>query len=281
MTSGVGVLPIPSSLTARAATVFHLQEDVVVHQFSDREAAVWEFDCGVASVALVAVDLDAVPPCRRVITRGAQIQNQFEALQGARDQMVGGAGGAFVGVVDDDDGIVSEMRDGERDAVVLILKGVAAVVEIGADARGSPWRGGKEVAEIHVVEDDLARCCVRVEGAAECVGRTVELREIIACEDACMRIGGRCTDQARAFVASYFDVNFPGVERRDGAIEEAQLVLGRHPGNLVEDVRERAIRGMLRAGEAARVGKLGPLRAASLEERIKLHCSGKYFVQRG
>ena len=152
---------------------------------------------------------------------------------------------------------------------------MAAVVEVGADARGAPWRGGEEVAEVHVVESDLAGARVRVEGAAECVGRTVELREIIACEDACARVGGRGADEARTFVASYFDVNFAGVERGDGAIEEAQLVLSRHPGDLVEDVRERAIGGMRRAGESARVGKLGPLRAASLEERIKLHVSGK------
>ena len=85
------------------------------------------------------------------------------------------------------------------------------------------------------------------------------------------RIRGRGSDQARPFVASYFNVNFARVERGDGAIEEAELVLGGHPGDFGEDVRERAIRGMGRAGEAARVGELGPLQAASLEEGVKLH----------
>jgi len=47
---------------AGSAAVLHLQEDVVVHKFSDRETAGWEFDCGVCGVALVAEDLDAVPP---------------------------------------------------------------------------------------------------------------------------------------------------------------------------------------------------------------------------
>ncbi len=113
---------------------------------------------------------------------------------------------------------------------------------------------------------DLAGRGVRVEGAAERVGGAVELREIVACENACVRIRGGGADQARAFVASDFDVNFARVERGDGAIEQAELVLGGHPGDFGEDVRERAVGGMGRAGEAARVGKLGPLRAASLEE---------------
>ncbi len=206
-----------------------------------------------------------------MIAGGAQIQNQFEALQSARDQVVGGAGGAFVGVVDYDYRVVGEMRDGEGYAVVLIVKGVAAVVEVGADARGAPWRGGEESAEVHVVEGDLAGRGVRVEGAAERVGGAVELREIVACEDARLRVGGRGADQARTFVASHFDVNFARLERGDGAIEEPQFVLGGHPGNFGEYMRERAIGGMGRAGEAARVGKLGPLRTASLEESIEVH----------
>ncbi len=149
-----------------------------------------------------------------MIARGAQIENQIEALQRARDQVVGGAGGAFVGVVDDDYGVVGEVRDGEREAVVLIVKTVAAVVEVGADARGGPWRGRKEVAEVHVVEGDLADCGVRVEGAAERVGGAVELREIVACEDTRVRVGGGGADQARALVGSYFDVNFAGSRAR-------------------------------------------------------------------
>ena len=136
---------------------------------------------------------------------------------------------------------------------------------------GAPWRGGEEVAEIHVVEGDLAGRGVRVEGAAECVGGAVELREIVACENARMRVRGCGADEARPFVASDFDVNFSRVERGDGAIEEAELVLGGHPGDFAEDVRERAVGGMGRAGEAARVGKLGPLHAASLEEGVKVH----------
>ena len=161
------------------------------------------------------------------------------------------------------------MRDCERDAVVLIGEGVAAVVEVGADARGGPWRGGEEGAEVHVVEGDLAGGGVRVEGAAESVGGAVELREIVACEDSGVRIRGGGADQARPFVASHFDVNFAGVERGDGAIEEAELVLGGHPGDFGEDVRERAIGGMGRAGEAARVGELGPLRGGIARGKLQ------------
>jgi hypothetical protein len=121
------------------------------------------------------------------------------------------------------------------------------------------------------VESDLAGRGVRVEGAAEGVGGAVELREIVACEDARMWVLGCGADQARPFVASDFDVDFSSVERCDRAIEEAELVLGRHPGDFAEDVRERAVRGVDRAGEAARVGKLRPLHAASLEKSVKLH----------
>ena len=101
----------------------------------------------------------------------------------AGDEIVGGAGGALVGVVDNDDGVVGEVRDRERDAVILVGEGVAAVVEVGANAGRGPWRGGEECAEVHVVEGDLAGRGVRVEGAAKSVGGAVELREIVACED--------------------------------------------------------------------------------------------------
>src|SRR5271170_6360149 len=74
-----------SGFAAGAPAMLHLEEDGVVHQFSDRETGAREFDCRVAGVALVAVELDAVPPGRRMIARSAQIQNQFEVLQGARD----------------------------------------------------------------------------------------------------------------------------------------------------------------------------------------------------
>src|SRR5208282_2048700 len=141
----------------------------------------------------------------------------------------------------------------------------------GADARGMPWRGGKEVAEVEVVEGDLAGRGVRVERAAESVGGAVELREIVACEDARVRVGGRGADEAGASVASHFDVNFALVERGDGAVEEPQLVFGGHPGNFAEDARERAVGGMARTGEAAGVVELGPLRTASREKSVKVH----------
>src|SRR5271166_3551127 len=257
-----------------ATAVLHLQKDIVVDKSADGEAGVGESNRGVTRVASIAEDLHAVPPCGRVVAGRAQIEDELEAGEGARDEAVGGTRGAFVGVVDDDDGVVGEMRDGQRDAVVLIGEGVAAVVEVGADARGTPWRGVEEVAEVDVVEGDLAGRGAGVERAAERVGGAVELREIVAGEDARVWVGGGGADQAGTFVASYFDVNFVGVERGDGAIEEAELVLGGHPGNFGEDVRERAIDGMRRASEAARVGKLGPLRTASLEESVKVHISG-------
>jgi hypothetical protein len=148
---------------------------------------------------------------------------------------------------------------------------MAAVVKVGADARRAPWDGGKEIAEVHVMEGDLAGRGVRVERAPERVGGAVELREIVACENARVRVGGRGANEAGAFVASHFDVNFALIKRGDGAIEEPELVLGGHPGNFAEDVRERAIGGMRRAGEAAGVAELGPLRTASLEESVKVH----------
>src|SRR5580704_5055888 len=101
-----GFCAVPFSLAAGSAAVFHFQEDVVVDKFSYREAGAWEFYCGVGGSALVAEDLDAVPPCGGVIAWGTEIENQFEVGEGARDEVVGGAGGAFVGVVDDDDCVV-------------------------------------------------------------------------------------------------------------------------------------------------------------------------------
>lgn len=214
-----------------------------------------------------------------MIAGRAQIEDEFEGGQGARDEAVGGASGAFVGVVDDDDGVVGEMGECECDAVILIAKGMAAVVEVGADGRGAPWRGGKEIAEVHVVEGDLAGRSVRVERAAKRVGSAVKLREIVACENARVRIGGRGANEAGAFVASHFDVNFALIKRGDGAIEEPELVLGGHPGNFAEDVRERAIGGMRRAGEAAGVVELGPLRTASLEESVKVHLFSEKLIE--
>ena len=208
-----------------------------------------------------------------MIAGRAQIEDEFERGQGARDESVGGASGAFVGVVDDDEGVVGEPGECECDAVILIAKGMAAVIEVGADACGTPWCGGKEIAEVHVVEGDLAGRGVRVERAAERVGGAVELREIVAREDARVRVGGRGANEAGAFVASHFDVNFALLERGDGAIEEPELVLGGHPGNFAEDVRERAIGGMARTGEAAGVVELGPLRTASREKSVKVHSS--------
>ena len=86
-----------------------------------------------------------------MVARRAQIEDELEAGEGARHEMVGRAGGALVGVIDNYDGVVGEVRDGERDAVILIGEGVAAIVEVGADAggsmarprgrRGSPCRG--------------------------------------------------------------------------------------------------------------------------------------------
>jgi len=261
----------------RAAAMFHLEQDVVVNEFADGEAGAGESNRVVAGPAAIAKDLHAVPPGWRMIAGRAQIEDEFERGKGTRDEAVGGASGAFVGVVDDDEGVVGELGECECDAVILIAKGMAAVVEIGANARGTPWRGGKEIAEVDVVEGDLAGRGVRVQRAAESVGGAVELREIVACEDARARVGGRGANEAGAFVASHFDVNFALIERGDGAIEEPQLVLGGHAGNLAEDVRERAIGGMRRAGEAAGVVELGPLRTASLEKSVKAHFSLFHF----
>src|SRR6266404_6186183 len=112
-----------------------------------------------------------------MVSRGAQIEDEFEAGDRARDQLVGGAGGAFVGIVDDDEGVVGEIRKRARDAVVLIAKGVAAVVEVGADAGGTPWRVGKEIAEVEILEGHLAGRGMSVEGTVESVANAVELRE--------------------------------------------------------------------------------------------------------
>lgn len=59
---GVAVLFL-FGFAAGSAAVFHLQEDIVVDKFSYREAGGREFYCGVGGGALVAEDLDAVPPC--------------------------------------------------------------------------------------------------------------------------------------------------------------------------------------------------------------------------
>src|SRR4029077_4663346 len=114
------------------------------------------------------------PPGGRMVSRGPQVEDQFEAGDGAGDQLVGGAGGAVVCIVDNDYGVVGEPGKRERDAVVLVAKGVAAVVEVGADAGGTPWRVDKKTAEVEVVEGYLAGRGVDVEGVAERFGNAVE-----------------------------------------------------------------------------------------------------------
>ena len=221
-----------------AAAMFHLEQDVVVDEFADGEAGARRVDFFGAGGAPVAIDLDAVPPSGRMVSRGAQIEDEFEAGDSARDELVGGAGGAFVGIVDDDEGVVGEIRKRARDAVVLIAKGVAAVVEVGADAGGTPWRVGKETAEVEIVKGYLAALGTGVEGFAERFADAVELREIIASENPHARISGGGADEARAFVASDFNVNFVLAECGDRGVQEREFVLGGHPRDFFEDVRE-------------------------------------------
>ena len=66
---GDGTLARPKMVGSSA--VFHFQEDVVVDKFSYREAGGWEVYFGVVGISAIAEDLDAVPPCGRVVARGA------------------------------------------------------------------------------------------------------------------------------------------------------------------------------------------------------------------
>jgi hypothetical protein len=254
-----------------AAAVFHLEEDVVVDKFADGETGAGWADFIGAGRALVAIHLDAVPPCGRMVSRGAQIEDEFEAGDRAGDELVGGTCGAFVGIVDNDDGVFGEIGKRERDPVVLIAKRVAAVVELGADAGRTPWRVDKKTAEVEVVEGYLAGRGVSVEGVAERFVNAVVLREIVASKHTRARISARGADETRPFVASDFNVHFVLAECADRGVEEREFVLGGHPGDLLEDVRERAITGMPRLRETAGVGELGPQLAASRDEGVKVH----------
>jgi hypothetical protein len=254
-----------------AAAMFHREQNIVVDKFADGKAGARESDRVVRGGAAIAIELDAVPPSGRMVSGGAQIEDEFEAEHGARDESARRAGGALVGVVDDDDGVVGEMGKCESEAVVLIAKGVAAVVEVGADATRAPWRGGKKFAEVEVVEGDLAGRGAGVEGASERGRSAVELREIVAGENSRIGIAGGGADDARPFVASHFNVNFALIERGYRGVEERELVFGGHAGNFAEDVRERAIGRMARAREAGGVVELGPQKAASRHECVKVH----------
>src|SRR6266704_1048272 len=105
---------------------------------------------------------------------------------------------------------------------------MSAVIKVSADASRMPRRVAHEIAEIHVAESDLAGPGVGVEGAAERFRGAVELRKIVAGKDPCVRIARRRADDARALVASDFDVNFVRAECGDSAVEQFELVLSRH-----------------------------------------------------
>jgi len=76
---------------------------------------------------------------------------------------------------------------------------------------------------------------------------------------------------ARPFVASDFNVHFVLAECADCGVQKREFVLGGHPGNFFEDVRERAITWMARLREARGVGELRPQLAASRDEGVKVH----------
>src|SRR5713226_6723981 len=170
--------------------MFHREQDIVVKEFADGKAGTGKADRAKVGGAPIAIELHSVPPSGRMVSGGAQVEDEFQAGNGARDELIGRAGGAFVGVVDDDDGVVGEMGERERDAVVLIAKGMAAVVEVGADATRTPRRGREKFAEVEVVESGLAGRGAGVEGAAERVGGAAELREIVASENGRIGIAG-------------------------------------------------------------------------------------------
>src|SRR5579864_4261607 len=114
---------------------------------------------------------------------------------------------------------------------------MATVIEVRADPGGLPWRGAQKLARLHVAELDLpARETIEV--ALEDVLGAVELRKIIARKNLRGGISARRAHDARALVASHLDVNFLAREMGDREVEQQQLVLGRHPGHLGEDVGE-------------------------------------------
>ena len=94
------------------------------------------------------------------------------------------------------------MGQREADSVILILEGMAAVVEVGADFRRTPWRLGHKLAEIQVAELDLTRPRELRQDSVQSLGGAVELGKIVTGINPRVRISGRRADQARAFVAS-------------------------------------------------------------------------------
>ncbi len=79
-----------------------------------------------------------------------------------------------------------------------------------------------------------------------------ELRKIIARENFRGAIAARGADDARALITSHLDVNLLGREVRDREVEHQELVLGRHPRHLDEDIGKATIARMTRLGNELR-----------------------------
>src|SRR6516225_4053073 len=93
-----------------AAPVLKVQKNIVVDEFAHREAWSAEIARDGSGGSSVPIDLDPVPPGRMMIAWRAKIQNEFPAADLVRHQLVGGACGALVGVIDHDDRIGREVR---------------------------------------------------------------------------------------------------------------------------------------------------------------------------
>ena len=204
-----------------------------------------------------------------MIARRAQIEHQLEAGHHPREERIGGARFALVGVIDDDERVVGEGGQGILQALELIGEAVAAIEEVGADARGTPWRIAQEMARLHVVELDLTGR-VTIEVGLQDFRGAVELGKIVACENLRARISARRADDARALVASHLDVNFAGRQMRHREVEQQQLVLGRHAGNFGENVGDAAILWLTRGLELPGVIEVGPVAAAVRDEGVEV-----------
>src|SRR5579885_471692 len=212
--------PLLEVAPERAPLVLEVEKDVVVPELAKREAQSSKPYSIDRCRGSIAKDLDAVPPGGMMVSRGAEVQHQIEAPGLAGDQAVGGARRPLVGVIDHDERVRGEMRNRQAQPIVLLLERMPAVVEVRADTGWTPRRLAHELPKIHVEEPYLPGRGVLIQRRAQGIGGAVKLREIVAGEDALLRISPCRAHKARAPVTSDLDINLARLQRGHRKVEE-------------------------------------------------------------